>query len=438
MQKILFMSIIFCLHIGPYFGVASADINEALSLEEAISAGLKRSEDIQQSQIEIQRAEAQIKEAWSSVYPHLSASVQPIRHTKSQVLQFNGNAVRVKQDWELLSSLQLEQVVYSFGRVSHALELAKSTRKMQVVAKEVVKRELRYAIEVAYFSTLTAQKVLDIAKDSLKNAKANQLALYKRFQGGRVPRFDNIKMEADVASRAPVVANAQKNLDLAYLQLNLLIENPIKSRPKLTTSLEKIFPKLSSKELIEKSLDNPTLLASEIGVDIAQKKAQLIKAEHYPVISAFGTINHSGTGDSMPPDDDDLFSSSSIGLSINIPIFEGGAVTAKHKQAVLDKVKAEIELKKKQEKLQMELEAAISEYKRNIQTFLATKKATSLAKQAYALTKSRFTTGGATRNDLNDSEKALTNSRIQQQTTLFEIYKNRAVIKKFTQKVVSK
>lgn len=412
--------------------------NQKLSLEEAVKLGLKRSEDVQQAAVEIERAQAQIKEAWASVLPQVSANIQSIRHTKSPVIQIAGTSASIKEDWELLSTLQLNQVLYSFGRVSTALDLAKISSQARETAKEAVEREIRYAVEIAYFNALSANEVLQIAKDSLQNAKRNLQALQRRFQGGRVPRFDNIRMAADIASRAPMVSDAQKNLKLAYLQLNLLTEMPIKQMPILTTSMSELFPALKKSELLDEAYKNPSIQTVALAAEIADKQSKLAKAEHYPVISAFGQLSYSGTGNDMPPEDNNVFTSSAVGISLNIPIFEGGAVTARHRQAVLDSVKAKIELKKQKESLAVELASSIEEYKANIEKYAAAKRAVNLAKRGYELTRTRFETGGATRNDLNTAESSLTNARIQQQSALFEIYRNKASIKRFTKKVVMK
>ncbi|MBC76048.1 MAG: hypothetical protein CME64_08520 [Halobacteriovoraceae bacterium] len=434
MRNIWLMMALICAWVaGP-----GAYGQERLSLEEATKLALKRSENVQQAAIEVQRAQAQIKEAWASVLPQISANFQSIRHTKSPVIQIGDTSARIKEDWEMLSSLQLNQVIYSFGRVSHALDLAKISQDARQSAKEAVEREIRFAVEVAYFNALSAQEVLQIAKDSHGNAKKNLEALQKRFQGGRVPRFDNIRMAADIASRAPIVSDAQKNLRLAFLQLNLLTEMPIESQPRLTTSMSTLFPVLDKSKLLDEAYENPSLKSIELAAQIAQKQTMLAKAEHYPTISAFGQLNHGGTGDTFQPEDERMFTSSAIGLSLNIPIFEGGAVKARHQQAALDAVKAKIELKKQKEILEVELASAIEEYKANIQKFAAAKKAVGLAKRGYELTRTRFETGGATRNDLNTAESSLTNARIQQQTALFQIYQNRASIKRFTKGVVAK
>ena len=436
MKRLFIMAALSAMAFGNAFG--SGFEREKLSLEEAVGLALKKSENVHQALLDIERAEAQIREAWGTLFPQISGNLQTIRHTKSPVIQIGDTAAPIKQDWEILSSLRLDQVVYSFGRVSHALELAKTSRRLQSKAKEAVEREIRFAVEVAYFNALSARNVLQIAKDSLGNAEKNLQALQKRFQGGRIPRFDNIKMASDIAGRAPVVSDAEKNLKLAYLQLNLLTEMSSNARPVLTTSMTELFPGLQENQLLNKALENPNLEATALAVDIADKQAKLAKAEHYPTIGFFGNITHNGTGMDLPPEESNMFTSTSFGLALNIPIFEGGSVSARHKQAVLEKARAQIELKKQKEQLMMELESSIEEYKTNIQKYVSAKKAAKLARQAYELTRSRFATGGATRNDLNDSERALTNARIQKETALFEIYRNKASIKRFTKKVVTR
>lgn len=298
MKNLLLLAALLASNFG---NVSAAFGQDKLSLEQAVKLGLKRSENVQQAAIEIQRAEARIREAWAGLLPQVAATIQPIRHTKSPIIQIAGTAAPIKEDWELLSSLQLNQVLYSFGRVSHALDLAKVSRDIQLKAKEAVEREIRFAVEVAYFNALSAKHVLQIAKDSLQNAKRNLQALQRRFQGGRVPRFENIRMASDIASRAPVVSEAEKSLKLAFLQLNLLTEMDTDARPVLTTEMPELFPALQESELLNGAYESPSLKATALAVEIAEKQSLLAKAEHYPTISAFGSLTYNGTGSEMPP-----------------------------------------------------------------------------------------------------------------------------------------
>ena len=408
---------------------------DTLSLETAIKLGLKRSENIQQAAIDMKVAEERIREAWGSFFPQISAKVQPTRYLKSPMIQFGDQSISVKQDWELVSTIQLTQAVYSFGRLTEALDLAKISTEMSATTKEAVERELRYAIESSYYSALSAQKVLRIAEDSLANAKKNQRALQTRFQGGRVPRFDNIKSSSDVAARVPVVSDARKSLELAYLQLNLLTEMESSRRPVLTTPMKEFFPPLSKNSILEKAYKAPQLKVNQLAVDMADTQSKLAKAEHYPTISAFASVDHSGTGDTLPPEDDRMFTTQAIGVVLNIPIYQGGSVSSRYRQALLERNRAQVEYKKQKENLATELESAMAEYNSNVEKYKSAKQAVSLAQRAYDLTRTRFETGGATRVDLNDSERALTNSRVQQQSALFEVYRNRALINKYTKKV---
>lgn len=408
-----------------------------ISIDEAISIGLQKSENIQQAIFDIEIAKEQVEEAWASVYPQISAQVQTIRHTKAPVLQFNGTSVPVKQDWELLSSLQITQVIYSFGRVKSALEMAKISSDMQNTAKKVLERELRYAVEMAYYNVQLSKNILKISKDSIGNARKNQKALEKRFQGGRVPRLDNLRMQSDIASRVPSLSNAQKNLELAYLQFNLLLELDRSERPNLTSKLDLNYRGFDDALLRAEIQNTPQIKLSKLKVDMADKQVGHEKSNHYPSISAFGNISHNGTGAEMPPENENLFTSTSIGIMVNIPIYEGGAVNARTRQKVFAKARAEIDRKRQTEELELSLNQSLVEYRTNLDRLNAAKDAVRLAKQAYDLTRTRFETGGATRNDLNDSERSLTSARIQVESIKYEIFQNKANINKLTKKVVS-
>ncbi len=417
----------------PIFGQSS------LSLEEAIDLGLKKSEDLEKASLDIEKAEAQIREAWASAFPKLEASVQSIRHFKSAVIQFGDQAIRVKQDWELLTGITLNQVLYTFGKVSTALDMAKMSRELNETVKDQVQREIRYAVEVSYYNVILASKLLEITKDSYQNAKNNQQALRKRFQGGRVPRFDNIKMAADVASRLPQVRSAEKNLRLAYLQLNLFTEMDKDARPTLTSKMSNNFSMIQNEDnLLKKTLEGPSLKISDINVGLLDKQAELKNADHYPSIGLFGSLNHGGTGNEMPVEEDRMFTSTAVGIAVTIPIYSGGETSAQYRQAIIEKVKAKVNREKTKKDLSLSIESSLEEYKANKAKFDSAKEALRLATQAYKLTRTRFETGGATRYDLNDSENALTGARMQVETTRFELHQNKSNIKRLTEKVVVK
>ncbi len=133
-----------------------------------------------------------------------------------------------------------------------------------------------------------------------------------------------------------------------------------------------------------------------------------------------------------------MFTASSLAVAVSIPIFSGGETTAQHRQAILEKTKAQVERKNLEKNLGLSIRSSLEEYETNIEKYKSAKEAANLANQAYKLTRARFATGGATRYDLNDSENALTNARIQLESTKFEIYQNKSNIKKLTQKVVKK
>ena len=417
------------------FSVGTNVFAKNLSLEQATILALKKSENIEQYALDIEMAKEQIEEAYAILYPQVSAEIQGIRHTKAPVLQFNGTSVPVRQDWELLSSLTLNQIVYSFGRVGSALKIAKLSNKVQIKAKQIAEREIRQAVEVAYYNAILAKSILDISEDSLSNARKNQKALQKRFQGGRVPRLDNLRMESEIAARKPSVSNATKNLKLAYLQLNLLTGLPINTNPVLTSHLGSSFKKLSESQLISKAKEAPQVELAQLSVDLASKQMEIEESYHYPTISAFGNASHSGTGDEMPPRDENLFTSVSVGLAINIPIYEGGAVVSRTRQKAIEKRRAEVAKQRVIEQTDVELLSNVQEYNTGLERLSAAKEAVRLSKQAYELTRTRYETGGVTRNDLNDSERSLTAARIEVESIKFGLLQNKSIIKRITEEV---
>jgi len=404
-----------------------------LSLEEAVSLALSRNEEVKVAAAEIERADAQIKEAWASALPDISGVATTTRHLDTPVMQFDtGNGIQqipMMRDWQHQFGVQLVQPLYGFGRLGSGLRMTRLLKELREHNLAAARREMRFAVTSSYYGVQAAKEVVGASQESLANAQRNLKALERRFQGGRVPRFDNIKMASDIANRKPMLSDAQKQLELAYLQLNLLTGLPSNARPELITPLASKVAQLPAADLLDHALKrNETVQAAEAGVFAAEQRLKLAKAEHLPSLSAFGNFDYQGTGNDFFIRGENMNTSLAVGITLRVPIFQGGAVSARARQATVDREQAELALIKRQRETKSQLDSAVEQFKAGQEKKKSAEEALKLAGEAYELTRSRFGTGGATQRELNDSDLLLTNARIQLIDAKFNIHSARADI----------
>ena len=119
----------------------------------------------------------------------------------------------------------------------------------------------------------------------------------------------------------------------------------------------------------------PALLGNEASVEnrteikVINKQLELLeldrkakKAEYYPTLALSGNFGYTGVGQKFPWVSKDehtfYYSAASIGLSLNIPVFNGFSTRAKLRQADVNIRKAEVEKREAELAISLDIENA--------------------------------------------------------------------------------
>lgn len=411
----------------------------ALSMNDAINRGIKNSEDIKIRKESIDKINSTYKEVRASVFPQVTGSFSWTRYLESPVLSVDmgmgSQTFKLKQDWEMSAGMTLTQVLCAFGRLFTAIEIAHKAMDLEQLMLETAENELVFGIKQAYYSILLAEETLRIAEKSHENALRNQKALKERYQGGRVSRVNNVKMEADVAVRIPMVLKAKTSLDTITIRFKEILNIEKDEKIALSDSFTEDFPDFElqalRKEMFEKE---PMLMILRRRVSLQESMVKLKKVGYYPTLAGFMNYNYTGNSNDVVPSDA-MYTEVVAGVMLNCTIFDYGALKHQYKQAVSDKKIAEMEYNKQKQSLEAELEATLTEYYSEIETYKANKRAQGLAQESYDITLSSFKSGSVSQSVLNDVELGLTSTKLE---TLSSLYKINVLIAKIEKLIVQK
>lgn len=274
-------------------------------------------------------------------------------------------------------SIGLAQPIYNRGSLVQQ-RLADAVVSQSDVDLRNTENELILRISQGYFGVLAALDNLTYAT-AAKNAFARQLdQANRRFEVGLATITDVYDAQArfDAAVSAEIeytnkLADARELLrqltGQEYAQLNLLSER-----------MPLVLPKPSDpEEWVRMALENNLKLRSTaFGVDRARENIQLQKAGHYP------TLNLQASRTDL---DDSVFTdtnSSQVNLELRIPLYSGGAVSSRSRQAAYNYEAARQSLENQQRDTVRTVrnayrgqEAAISQIKALDQTRISTRSA---------------------------------------------------------------
>ncbi|MFH1878433.1 MAG: TolC family protein, partial [Candidatus Omnitrophota bacterium] len=191
-------------------GTETPDVVLRVSLEEAISGALETMEDIRISKAETEVSYHKYRETQTARYPYLSGHAQWLNNNRYPLnVRYPGGTF---EDYETGAGLTLRQVVCSFGMIPAAVEAAGKNLEMSRWNEKVKKEDVIYNARFSYYTAVFARKARDIVRESYNNSLENKAILENRSAMGRVSRKDNIKIQADIASRIPLLTNAEADL----------------------------------------------------------------------------------------------------------------------------------------------------------------------------------------------------------------------------------
>lgn len=239
---------------------------------------------------------------------------------------------------ETVLALQATQPLLRFDRW-FTYQTARASRSQ--VDAELVNAEQEYLVRVTetYLGVLRASEQLAYARAE-ETALARQLEQAKqRFHVGLIAITDVHETQAayDLAKVGLIVAESQLSVARARLQTLTGKRYAQLAFPGEDMPAELPPPDGADAWAGKAREGNSQLIAARHAARAAQQSARAAGAGHLPTVDAYARIAETETLDSsgaplLPPSEIDV-SSQSIGIRVEWPLFAGGAITSKRKQA---------------------------------------------------------------------------------------------------------
>jgi outer membrane protein len=242
----------------------------------------------------------------------------------------------------------------------------------------------------AYFSLMIARNDLKNLKELKKFTIERVKELEGRTKIGRSRKGELVQAEAQMLTADSQVKQGVINLQQAeknfefYTNMKAPDLAPVPDLPKSIPALDEYLRKIQTR---------PDLLAARQQVRLADKQIAIAKGGHYPNLDLIGNYYLARTGILDTSEWD-------VGLTLTLPIFQGGAVNAAVREAV--DIKRTVELDSEQLSRTSERDLAINYYNYvQVHDQLSTLKEAFLkAEQAYKLNRRDYEYGQVTNLDV--------------------------------------
>lgn len=401
---------------------ASEETPLVLTLDRAIALALGQNRDILIAAQDRSKAEAQISEVRSGALPALDLSAAYTRNIQKPVLFLPPNSpinpTNSTAEFELGSNnaydiaASLSQTLYN-RRVGIALDLAETYRDYAREAYRGTEQSVTLTVKKAFYGVLLAEKLVEANRQGLEIVRANFEDIESQYRHGTAAEYDMLRAEVEVANTEPLLISAENNLELAKNSLknlcSLSIDQEIEAQGDFTfeeipgTDVERARREAPSNNIVIRELSlNQTMQEKNISVE---------RAGWFPTLSLVGGYSWQTQDNSFQLNRYQWAQTSSLGLILSFPLFDGARTSARVREARSEYEKSRLARLKAEESLVIQIESAelrMAEAKKRVQ---GQEKSIAQARRAVHIAQTRFTNGVGTQLELLDSQVALTRAQ---------------------------
>ena len=247
-------------------------------------------------------------------------------------------------------TINLSQPLFRWGNWQTYLQ-----SQLQVVQSEAqfaqAGQDLAVRVAQAYFDVLNAQDTLAVAR-AKKIAISEQLAQAKRnFEVGTSTIVDTNEAQSRYDLVIAEEIAAQNDLAVKQTALQQIVGKPPGDLAALRADVALPPPAPTQIESWVEAAESGNFLvkAQDVGAEVARRAIEIQRAGHYPTLDLTAARTHSSSSGSATNNIGSDINSTTIGLQLAIPIYAGGAVDSRVRQAIAnhDKSKADLEIQKR-------------------------------------------------------------------------------------------
>lgn len=244
-------------------------------------------------------------------------------------------------------SLSLQQSIYNHQNYTR-LAGARAQASQADADYEAALNALYTRVAQAYFDALTAQANLEAAEAQEKALSRQLEQAEQRFEVGLTAITDVEEARASADSARAGAILARNALDDAFEALAELTGAPVSTVERLRDDIPLALPEPANPDAwVAVALErSPTIAARRHAVEVAEAAIRTAKAGHLPSLGAQVTWSKGATWGFQTFGTNQVPARSAnegpvIGLSLNVPIFQGGLVQSQVRQAVAQRDAAE-------------------------------------------------------------------------------------------------
>ena len=405
-------------------GVLAQAQNKKWTLLECVNYALENNISIQQSELDVDLAVIDKNQAIANFLPNLNANASYNINTGANINpatnQFENTTFRSANGG-------VSSGVNIFSGLSNwkTLQRAKINKIASEYRLDKMKDDISLFVANSFLQILANREQLKVLKSQNQVTKENLKNTQDLVDAGVLPQGDLLELKATDATQAQQIIAAENALFLSKFGLAQVLQlkdyenfDIVDDDYGLVASdiLEKQPGEIAQKA---KEEINDVKIA-ETSFELAQKDLQLARANYFPTLSGFVGYNTRWASTQINPftgedisfiDQLYLFDGTSVGLRLNVPIFNSFNIRNNVKRSKVQVERLKYQLEQAELDLESTVYQAYNDAKNSKKTYEAALQTEDARRLAFEYAKERYDVGLSNAFDFNQSRTAYENAQ---------------------------
>lgn len=207
-----------------YVAIQSAQAQDTLriTLQDAVRIALSDNPTIKVAGQEILLKKEARREAYAGLFPEASLVGSYSRAIKKQSFAMMGEVIEVGTDNTYSGGLSVSLPVFA-PALYKSISLTSTDVNLAVEKSRASRLDMVNQVTKAFFQLLLAQDSYEVLLKSYKQSEDNYNVVKAKYEQGTVSEYDKISADVQMRSLKPTVVSARNGVNLANLQLKVLM-----------------------------------------------------------------------------------------------------------------------------------------------------------------------------------------------------------------------
>lgn len=394
---------------------------QAMSLADCLNMALTNNQSIAISRYEEQVGDQQIRQTRARALPQINATGNLTDNYKRQVLVLSAGTfgatenqvVEIGNVYNTAINVDASQALLD-ASVFTALKAAKAGRDYYKQNTQQQEETVIYQVAQMYYSILASKEQVASLDSNIAKLTKIVNATKGQYDNGLARKIDLDRINVNLTNSKTQRLRQLNQIAVQTANLKVLMGIPMETDVALDeVSFSDIEKQANNFDApFDFSLQNRTeIKVVDAQIKLTDLQTKSIRAENYPRLSAFFNYGYNGVGDKLGDylksgGSDIWYGVGSVGLRLNIPIFDGMARQARTRQSYIQMQ----ELNKRKENIALSLKAgyqsAMVQIENSKSTIAAQKENVALAENVSSSSEANYKLGLATLTDVLESQSS--------------------------------